>query len=218
MTAKEPDEIESVEREEIGHYLSQVSRGVAEAVGEEGEDEAANERCRPVPRQVGTQEIGRQPRQDEGEEKMQIVGHHMTEEQLQGQGDHLGVGSHPEHGMIGAIRMVEIAGLCWAGAQIQQSFLRPPRDPQMLQSILIRRTSQRLPQPEGHRIGHHDGDQRVGQNHPKDASPFDPSTQFILSKVEGLRTGRAHDRPFAIQLPPPFGVQSRFPASPLSDK
>ena len=27
--------------------------------------------------------------------------------------------------------------------------------------------------------------------------PFDPSTEFILSKVEGLRTGMAQDRPFA---------------------
>ena len=129
MTAKELEEIESVKREEIGHYLSQVSRGVAEAVGEEGEDEAAHERCRPVSRQVIAQEIGRQPRQDEGEEKMQIVSHHLAEEQLQGQGDHLGIGGHPEHGMVGAVRIVEIAGLCRAGAQIQQGFFRPPRDP-----------------------------------------------------------------------------------------
>ncbi len=192
VTAKEPDEIESVEREEIGHHLGQVSRGVAEAVGEEGKDEAANERRPPVPRQVVTQEIGRQPCQDEGEEKMQIVGRHLAEEQLQGQGSHLGIGSHPEHGMVGAVGIVEVAGLRRADAQIQQGFLRPPRDPQVLQSILVRRASQRRPQPEGHRIGHHDGDQRIGQDSPKDALPV------------------------VIQLLPPFRAQSRFLASPLS--
>ena len=48
--------------------------------------------------------------------------------------------------------------------------------------------------------------------------PFDPSTEFILSKVEGLRTGIAQDRPFDTAQDRPFDTAQDRPFDTAQDR